>query len=197
MKKLPLILSVISLVGVLALTILFMTGKSGFSKNSASHNSASGGDVKIAYIVTDSVLLNYQMAVDLQKQFAGQQQQFNADFASKRQNYESQVTAFQEKVQRGGFLSEDRALKERDRIMGLEEEMKQMDYELSSKLSQMEAQINKQLTDSIMSYVKAYNKTHNYSYILSNTGTIIVGDQKYNITREILDGLNARYRASK
>jgi outer membrane protein len=199
MKKLSFILSVISLVGVIALAILFLTGNSGNSSENKnkSDDSSSGSDIKIAFILTDSVLVNYQLAIDLHKDYMNQQQQFNSDFNKKRQNYEDQATAFQEKLQRGGFLTEDRAVKERDRILGLEEEIKRMDYELSTKLSQMEATINQQLADSITNYVRTYNKKHNYTYILSNTGNIIVGDQKHNISKEILDGLNARYMASK
>jgi outer membrane protein len=198
MKKLPFILSVISLVGVIALAILFLVNKSSSSSESEYRsNSSSGGDIRIAYILTDSVLVNYQLAIDLHKNFVNQQQQFNADFTKKRQDYENQATAFQEKVQRGGFLNEERATKERDRILGLQDEIKQLDYELSNKLSQMEAAINQQLADSITSYVKTYNKRHNFSYILSNNGNIIVGDPKLNISKEILDGLNARYNASK
>jgi outer membrane protein len=199
MKKLPFILSVISLVGVIALTILYLINNSCASptNENQSNNPSSGGDIKIAYILTDSVLVNYQLAIDLHKNFINQQQQFNADFTKKRQIYESEATEFQEKLQRGGFLNEERATKERDRILGLQDEIKQMDYELSTKLSQMEAAINQQLTDSITSYVKVYNKKHNYTYILSGTGNIIVGDPKHNISKQILNGLNARYSASK
>jgi outer membrane protein len=199
MKKLPVILSVISLVGVLALSILYLVKISGGSSDNGANSNASssGGDLRIAYILTDSVLVNYQLAIDLQKDFQNQQQQFNADFARKRQNYEQQAVAFQEKMQRGSFLSEERAMKERDKIMGLEQEIKQLDYELSAKLSQMEASVNQRLADSITNYVKLYNKKHNYTYILSNSGNIIVGDPKCNISKDILNGLNTRYITSK
>lgn len=196
MKKLPLILSVISLAGVIVIAILFFftNGKGGSRDNSISSGQ---GDLKIAYILTDSVLLNYQLAIDLQRDFTSQQQQLNSDFGKKRQNYENEATAFQEKLQRNGFLSEDRAMKERDRILGLEQEMKQMDYEFSSKLNQMEASINQRLADSISSYVKEYNKKLNYTFIFSNSGNIIVGNQQHNISKQIIDGLNARYKARK
>jgi outer membrane protein len=196
MKKLPLILSAISLAGVIVIAILFFftNGKGGSRDNSISSGQ---GDLKIAYILTDSVLLNYQLAIDLQRDFTSQQQQLNSDFGKKRQNYENEATAFQEKLQRNGFLSEDRAMKERDRILGLEQEMKQMDYEFSSKLNQMEASINQRLADSISSYVKEYNKKLNYTFIFSNSGNIIVGNQQHNISKQIIDGLNARYKARK
>jgi outer membrane protein len=195
MKKLALMVSAVSYVGVVALFVSFLTSCSGKS-NEASPVSGSG-EIKIAYILTDSVLVNYQMAIDLHQDFMSQQQQYNTDFGKKRELLEKQAAAFQEKLQRGGFLNEERAMSERDRLLSQQDEMKRMDYDLSTKLSQMEATINQRLADSITSYVKEYNKNHNYTYILSNTGNIIVGDQRYNISKEILDGLNARYKASK
>jgi len=197
MKKLPLILSAVALAGVIAIAILIFIGKAGNGSGENSSNSAGQGALKIAYIQTDSVLVNYQLAIDLQREFASQQQQFTSDFSRKRENFENQAVAFQEKLQRGGFLSEDRAVKERDRILGMEQEIKQMDYELSNKMSQMEASINKQLADSIVSYVKDYNKKHNYTLIFSNAGNIIVGNPQNNISKQILDGLNARYASRK
>jgi len=195
MKKLPLILSIAALVGVIVLLILNFTGSSDKSGNSPSTGGESA--LKIAYVNTDSVLVNYQLALDLNARFVEQQQQFTNEFSKKRSDLERQAAEFQDKVQRGGFLNEDRAVKERDRILGQQQEMQQMDYELSNRLAGMEQQINKQLADSIVVYVKEYNKKHNYTYILSNAGNIIVGSQQFNISKDILDGLNARYAKSK
>ena len=108
-----------------------------------------------------------------------------------------QAQAFQEKLQRGGFLTEERAVKERDRILAQEQEIQQLNNDLSNKLAQMEQKINIQLVDSIVSYVKIFNKSHNYNYIFSNSGNIIIGDQAHNISKEIVEGLNARYAKSK
>lgn len=198
MKKLPLILSIVSLVGVVILLVLNLTG----NKNNAGDSDSgsvvlNSGDLKVAYILTDSVLLNYQMAHDLNADFVAKQQQYNNEFGKKRADLEKQASDFQEKLQRGGFLTEDRAIKERDRILGQQQEMQQMDYELSGKLAEMEQKINTQLVDSIVNYVKEYNKKHNYTYIFSNNGNIIVGAQQFNISKQIVDGLNARYEASK
>ena len=138
-----------------------------------------------------------QLAIDLHNDFMNKQQQYNSDFNKKQKDFEDQASAFQEKVQRGGFLTEERALKERDRIMVMQDDIKQMNYDLSSKLSQMETAINQRLADSIINYVKVYNQKHHYSYILSNTGNIVIGDSRHNITKEIIDGLNARYVSGK
>lgn len=199
MKKLPLIMSIIALVGVVILSVLIATGKQG---NNASNlqttksTSAEGG-LKIAYLQTDSVLLNYELSIDLNEDYVDKQKQYTNEYAKKRSSIEQQAAAFQEKVQRGGFLTEERAVKERDRILAQQQEVQQLDYELSNKLAEMEQKINIQLIDSIKSYVEQYNKIHRYDYIFSNNGNIIVGAQPYNITKDILDGLNKQYIDSK
>lgn len=198
MKKLPLILSIVSLIGVLVLFVLnFIVKADEVESTSNSTVQVNNGDLKIAYVLTDSVLVNYQLAIDLNADFMEKQQQYNVEFGKKRTELEQQAVAFQEKVQRGGFLTEDRAIKERDRILGEEQEMKRMDYELSNKLSEMEQKINVQLVDSIVNYVKEYNKLHNYTYIFSNSGSIIVGAQQFNISKDIVEGLNGRYEKAK
>lgn len=199
MKKLPLILSIAALLGVAVLFALNLTGKTATTTKGQESKEASqnNGELKIAYILSDSVLLNYQLAIDLNEEFVSKQSEFNADFTKKRSNLEKQAVAFQEKVQRGGFLTEERAIAERDRLMAEEQEIQKLDYELSNKLKEMEQKINIQLIDSIVKYVEEYNKVHKYNYILSNNGNIIVGDPQFNISKEILDGLNARYTKSK
>ena len=197
MKKLPLILSIIALAGVVVLFVLHFTGNNSETATSKSATVKSSTDLKIAYVLTDSVLVNYQLAIDLNNNFVEKQKQYNDDFARKRADLEMQAQAFQEKLQRGGFLTEDRAVKERDRILAQEQEIQQLNNELSSKLAEMEQKINIQLVDSIVSYVKIFNKKHNYNYIFSNSGNIIIGDQAHNISKDIVDGLNARYAKSK
>lgn len=198
MKKLPNILSILSIVGVITVLIIVLTeNKSASVSNSLAAVKKSGSSLNIAYILTDSVLVNYQLAIDLNEEFTEQQKQFTDEFTQKRSSLEEQAAAFQEKVQRGGFLTQERAMQERDRILGQEQEVQQLDYEMSSRLSELEAKINAQLVDSIMTFVKEYNKTQQYDYIFSNSGQIIVGDQQYNISKAILEGLNRRYANSK
>jgi len=197
MKKLPLLLSVASLAGVIVLFVLNFTGSDKPVSVKSDSTPVAPSDLKVAYILTDSVLINYQLAIDLNAEFVEKQKQYNEEFGKKRANLEQQAAAFQEKLQRGGFLTEERAVKERDRILGEEQEMQRMDYELSNKLAEMEQKINIQLVDSIVSYVKEYNEAHNYTYIFSNNGNIIVGDQQFNISKNIVEGLNRRYEQSK
>lgn len=164
-----------------------VSGKSGVSESS---------DLTIAYIKVDSLAVNYDFAQEMHDGFVKQQEAFTKEYGEKRTRFESQAAAFQEKVQRGGFLSQERAMQERDRLMGEEQQITKLDQELSTKLAQIQTDNNKQLLDSIMSYLKIYNKDKKYSYIL-NAGEVLIGDETSNITKEVLVGLNARYSKAK
>jgi len=199
MKNASIVLFAVLFLSVAGIYILHFSG----SKSHASGKSdVSGGgensELSIAYIKVDSLAINYDFAQEMHENFVKQQDAFTKEYGEKRNRFESQVAAFQEKVQRGGFLTQERAKQEQDRLVGEEQQITKLDQELSTKLAQIQADNNKQLLDSIMSYVKSYNKDKKYSYIF-NAGEILVGDEDeaHNITKEILVGLNARYSKAK
>ena len=197
MKNASIVLFAILFLLVAGLYILHFSGS---KSHALGKSDVSGGsensELSIAYIKIDSLAVNYDFAQEMHDNFVKQQDAFTKEYGEKRNNFESQVATFQEKVQRGGFLSQDRALQERDRLSGVEQQIAKLDQELSAKLAQMQTDNNKQLLDSIMSYVKSYNKDKKYSYIF-NAGEILIGDEANNITKEILVGLNARYSKAK
>ena len=67
--------------------------------------------------------------------------------------------------------------------------------QLTSELQAENQKISLQLRDSINSFLKVYNQKKGYSLIISNTGfdNLLYADPAFNITQEIVDGLNARY----
>ena len=73
--------------------------------------------------------------------------------------------------------------------------MQALSNKLQSELMSENEKNSLQLRDSINSFLKEYNKTKGYSMIISNTGFdhLLHADSVYNITKEILEGLNARY----
>jgi len=197
MKNTSLVLSVVLFIAVAGLYILHFSGnKANGSGVDGANESGAVSDLRIAYIKVDSLVVNYDFAQEIHDGFTKQQEAFTKEYGEKRNKFESQAMAFQEKVQRGGFLTQERAMQERDRLVGEEQQIGKLDQELSAKLAQMQAENNKQLLDSIMNYLKTYNKDKKYSYIL-NASEILIGDEAHNITKEVMIGLNARYAKNK
>jgi len=195
MKGTSSILGIVALVAVAVLYVLYFTGGNQPANNAAQQQTtaqADGGSLKIAYVKADSVILNYELAQDLHDDFTKKQEAYNTEYGSKRQSFEKEAASFQEKLQRGGFLTEQRAIQERDRLVGREQEIMQLDQELSQKLAEIQSTNNQQILDSLMSYLEEYNETKNYDYILSG-GEVLIGDKSHNITTEVLKALNERY----
>jgi len=197
MKNTSLVVSAVLFVAIAVLYVLHFSGNkmNGSGAGSDSENGASS-ELKFAYIKIDSLVVNYDFAQEMHDGFAKQQESFTKEYGEKRSRFESQAANFQEKVQRGGFLTQERAMQERDRLVVEEQQIAKLDQELSAKLSQMQADNNKQLLDSVMNYLKIYNKDKKYSYIL-NAAEVLIGDETQNITKEVLTGLNARYAKAK
>jgi len=196
-KSTSIILYAILFVAVIVLFIL------SFSSNGKKENTLKSEksmrqltNMNVAYLKADSLILNYELAQDLHDEFTKSQESFTKEYSEKRTNFEKQAADFQAKVKRGGFLTEQRAVQERDRLSGEQQKIVNLDQELSKKLSEIQNNNSKQLMDSLMNYLKEYNADKKYDYIF-NASSILIGDENQNITKEVLDALNSRYPNKK
>ena len=193
MKNSSLILNIVLVVAVIVIYVLhFTSGKSAASGDVLVEGPAQLTDLKIAYVKVDSLIVNYDLAQQLHDDFTKNQDAYTKEYATRRSKFEEQAAAFQEKLQRGGFLTEERAVQERDRLVNEEQEILKLDQELSSKLAEMQNVNNQQLVDSLMAYLKDFNKTRKYAYIFNSSG-ILIGDDAHNITKEVLEAMNKQY----
>jgi len=197
MKGISLIISIVLFVVVAVLYVLHFTGGSKNGQGSGADDKAviSRDGLKIAYVKADSVILNYKLAEFLHDDFTKKQEAYSGEYATKRRNFEKDAASFQEKLQRGGFLSEQSAVKERDRLVSMEQEILKIDQDLSAKLGEMQNTNSQQVLDSLMNTLKQYNANKNYDYIL-NASSILIGDEGDNITAEILKVMNEKYTAT-
>lgn len=187
------IVSIILGVAVAVLYLLHFTGTKSGIMQKGSDNSGSGSPVTIAYVKMDSVLFTYELAKKLTTNLQANQESFKKEYSAKRIQFEKEAAAFREKVQRGGFLTEERAKLEQERLMGQQQEIERLDYELTQKLNEMQGQVNQQIIDSISSFLKSYNSYKKYDFIL-NSASMLEGTPKYNITKDVSEGLNKRYK---
>lgn len=188
------IVNIVLAVAVVVLYVLHFTGTRKTETFQSGAFQGSGKPVSIAYIKMDSMLFTYELAKKLNADFAMQQESYKKEYTDKRMRFEKEAAAFQEKVQRGGFLTEERARQEQERLMGVQQEIQKLDYELTQKLSEMQSKINQQIVDSISSYLKGFNASKKYDFIL-NSASMLEGSPQYNITKEVSAGLNARYNS--
>lgn len=193
MKNLSIVLNAVLIVAVGILYVLHFSNSSADSKDLKS----AAGEGAVVYINTDSLLTSYNFSRDMNEEFLKKQEDSRTDFNFKAQMLEKEAGEFQYKVQNGGFASRERAEDAQRVLMGKQQNLQQLERELSNKLMGEQQANSKRLFDSVTNYLKEYNAAHNYSLILSTTkgGNVLLSQDGLDITHEIIIGLNSRYTA--
>ena len=127
---------------------------------------ASGEGMKIAYVEVDSLMTQYDFAKD-----------YSVTLQKKSNNARNTLT------QKGNALQ----AQQRD--------LQELQGRLESELASETAKFNEALRDSLQNFLKAYNNDKHYDLILSKAGdNILMADKKYDITVDVINGLNKRYK---
>ena len=155
--------------------------------------------MKIAYVEIDSLLTKYRFWNDLNELMIQKEENIRTTLNEKAKSRDAAMRDFQRKYENNGFVSQESAQQQQARLMKQQQELQQLQEKLSKELADENQKNSLQLRDSINSFLKIYNKTKGYSLIISNTGfdNLLYADQAFNITSEIVDGLNARYSSAK
>ena len=202
MKKLPLILSVVSFIAVLVLYILYFTGGkshriSGANTEMTGGSDATGGD--IVFIDIDSVLNNYQMYKDYNDEFERKAKISEAELTSKQRIYQKDVNDYQYKVQRGLITrAEDQQIQQQ--LYNQQQTLLKLQQDKQLELSEQEQVTVNLVLNSITEYLKEVQPKYNYRYVFANRlvgGSIFYGSTSLDITREITQGLNEKYSRVK
>lgn len=189
--------------GLLAIAVVLAFAQcAGNTGNStASNNQAAGNEVtspkglKIAYVEIDSLLTKYNFWKDLAEQMMKKEENVRATLNERGRSLEKDAQEFQRKLQNNAFVSRERAEQEHARVSKKEQDLQNLQARLSKELADENQKNSLILRDSINAFMKEYNKDKNYSFILSKTGfdNLLYADEAYNVTQEVIDGLNARY----
>ena len=161
-------------------------------------NAGNNGDrpLKIVYINIDSLHKNYLLYEDLIDQLRKKQEQYQRELDSKMKAFEKEVINFQETAR---FMSQTEGQLKQAELQEKEQKLYEMKMNLEEKFAQEEVNLNNKLMSSIYNYLEEYNKEKQYDYILGHAGlgNILLANKEFDITKEIVDGLNAKYQAEK
>ncbi|MDR1633182.1 MAG: OmpH family outer membrane protein [Dysgonamonadaceae bacterium] len=202
MKNANYIINGILVVAVIVLFILhFSEGKS----NQLNNNGSLGGDsihqslLPIAYIRTDSLLNNYKLFKDLNEASMKELENHRLDINQRKQRFEKDVQDFQQKVQLNAFITQERMNQEGSRLEKTRNDLERYAAQIEQSLSEKQMLMQQQLQDSVLSGLKLFNTPQKYQIIFSNIGTdnFYYVDNVYDITKEVVDFLNARYTPAK
>lgn len=195
MKNFSTILGALSFVGVVVLFVLHFGNAP--KQSDANVAVVSNADAKIVYVNTDSLLSEkFLLYKELSEKFLKTQEARITDLNIKAKALDQEAQEWQRKVQNNGFLTEQRALEARDKIIQKQQELQTLQQELNDKSVLEETEMSMQVFDEVTAFLKEYNKDKGYSIILATTmpGSVLYAEPGFDITSEVIEGLNARYK---
>ena len=156
------------------------------------------GEMKIAYVEVDSLMSQYKFCKDftaiLQKKSNNARNTLN----QKGQKLQAAAANFQQKLNNNGFTSREQAASVQAALQRQQEDLQELQNRLGSDFDSETAKYNAALRDSLQNFLKVYNKTKKYDLILSKAGdNILLADKKLDITADVINGLNKRYKPAK
>ena len=189
--------------GFLALAIGLMFAQCAGNNNASTTSAPVAGttgssNMKIAFVEIDSLLTKYNFWNDLSEQMLKKEENIRTTLNEKGKKLEAEAREFERKIQNNGFTSRERAEQEQARLMKQQQELQELQQKLANDLAAENQKNSLELRDSINSFLNEYNKSKGYDLIISNTAfdNLLYGNPAYNITNEIVEGLNARYTPS-
>ena len=118
--------------------------------------------------------------------------------SEKARDLQQDIDEFQRKLENNVFATQARAEEEQNRILKKRESYERLSERLASELAAESQKNNVILRDSINSYLKEYNATQGYDLIISRVGdNLLYANEALDITKEVINGLNDRYKAEE
>jgi len=199
MKNLSVVLNSVLVIAVVVLFVLHFSSKGVESEVAGAEAQDNESFFPVAYINTDSLLIKYDYAMLLKEKMLNKEESSRTELNEKAKIFQQDLREHQRKLQNNGYLSLDRAQKEEQRLAKANKDLQELNTRLTNELMAEQNKINKELRDTLDNYLAEYVKQKPYKIILSNTmgDNVLYAADGVDITNDIVEALNARYKASK
>ena len=165
------------------------------SKTETTSSDAAVSSQKIAYVEIDSIMSQYTYWKDVTKLVKAKEANIQRTLAGKQKAIQAAAANFQQNVQANKYTQ---AQQIQASIQKQAQDADALQQRLGAEYQNEVAKYNKALSDSVHNYLKQYNKDKKYSIILAKSGdNILYADPAYNITGEVVKGMNQAYKGMK
>lgn len=151
--------------------------------------------LKIAYVELDTLMSQYQLYKDYSEVLTRKGNNIQKTLAQKQRALESHAASVQKKYESNEFTTRDELERAQASIEKEQRDLAELADRLQNEFAMEQARINEEARDSIQSFLKKYNKTKKFDYVMVKAGdNLLIANPKYNITNDIVKGLNKRYK---
>ncbi|MBF1424945.1 MAG: OmpH family outer membrane protein [Prevotella histicola] len=166
------------------------------SKNETTTTPASDNQ-KVAYVEIDSIMSQYMYWKDVTKIIKAKEANIQRTLAGKQKAIQAAAANFQQNVQANKY-TQVQAQQIQASIQKQAQDADALQQRLGAEYQNEVAKYNKALSDSVHNYLKEYNKDKKFAIILAKSGdNILYADPAYNITDDVIKGMNQAYKGMK
>lgn len=182
----------------LACTLGTTSCSQGSPKDEAANSQAAeipAGGLKIAYVEIDTLMSQYEFCKDYTILMNRKGENIRATLAGKERALQAKAAELQKKYETNQFTTKEQVEQAQMSLAKQQQDLQALNDRLSNDFAAEQMKYNNEMRDSIQSFLKEYNKTKKFDYIISKVGdNILTANAKYDITKEVVNGLNKRYK---
>jgi outer membrane protein len=193
MKHISTIISVIALAAVGILFYLVMHQAGQLKQISSEAKRALPAESRIAYFDMDTLEAHYDYFKDAQNVAKTKENAMNTELSGMESEYQKKI---QEWRQKGNTMTQAESDQAQQEYGAMQQNLQARKDALQQELYRKTEDLKTSIRKTIEEYVKEYNKQRTYSFIFAYdpSSFIYYRDTVYNITSDLLDGLNAAYK---
>ena len=178
-------------VAVIVLYVLHFSAPS----SQVSQVTEKGASTKVAYFEIDSIQNNYEFFKEVKAALLLKDQENAKQLNNLKNDY---VSKYQDLQKNGALLSQAEVANRQQDLMKAEKNYQSKEQQLSQELQEESFKRLQEVKKKIEVYLNEYNKGKQFAYILSsNPDLMYYKDTAYDITADIVKGLNAAYKPKK
>ena len=163
---------------------------------SARANAAQSG-FRMAYFEMDSIAAHFDMVKELKAEMTKREDAINAELEGLGKNMQQKLSYYQQQANTGALSQEQSDAASRE-MRTLDDNLKSRKQALESDYSDYVLRRQNEIKSKIEDFLKEYNQKSAYTYIVSyEAGLFYYKDSAYNITQNLIDGLNSQYTSQK
>lgn len=173
------------------------TAKSSSKKEITGDSLKGDYQFRMAYFEMDSVAANFDLVKEVKAELAKKENDITSEMDRRTNDFKQRYNILQNKAQSGNMSQAE--------LDAASAEVKKLDDDIKNRRQQLDQEYNElmvrkqnDIKNKIEGFLKEYNKTKNFSYIISyEQGLFYFKDTAFNITTDVIRGLNQYYKSGK
>jgi len=187
------VVNIIFALGIIVLLVLNFTKKT-TSTNASLGNSEVSTSLKVAYVDLDSIQEKYVYYQEKMLEFDKKKEAADRDLNAAFQKIDNERLAF---LKKGQSITQAEAENFQQMYQGKLQNLDQQKKVLENNIAEEGMKTMDELKKRMNDFIVEFNKQKQYSYIFSHSSAInflFYKDTSYNITNEVVEGLNQAYK---